>query len=45
MKTKINKINSLILSNKIELNKAQKIKQEIKENINFNLYDDGLVLL
>ena len=32
-------------TNKQELEKAQIIKDEIKANIDFNLYDDNLILL
>jgi len=40
MKKHIKTIESLIENNKIELQKAEKIKQEIKENIKYNLFDD-----
>ena len=45
MQKHIKTIESLIESNKIELQKAERIRTEIKENIKYNLFDDWLILL
>ena len=45
MKNQTNYIKHQIARNKIELSRAEQIREEIRENVNNNLYDDWLVLM